>query len=185
VRRRLAVAAIAAPLLVGGAGVAVASGPPQLQAGGEPSVEGTTGTAVFEIADRTIRQIRYGDRGELVYTFDLANDGPLPVTVKGLGDSVQDPRLFDFLSLQDGSGAEEFTIGAGESERVSLTMAMTGCETLSARAGSIVDEIAVRTVGPVGLGGDDTVVTLPEEIRAGSPREAGCANATASSRSPG
>ena len=184
-RKRLLVAAIAAPLIVGGAGVAVASGPPQLRTGGETSVEGTTATAVFEIDDRTIRQIRYADRGELTYTFELRNDGPLPVTVEGLGDSVQDPRLFDFLSLEDGSGDQEFTIGAGEATEVSLVMAMTGCETLSARAGSIVDQIAVRTVGPVGLGGDDTVVRLPEEIRAGSPREAGCANATADSRPPG
>lgn len=184
-RRRLLVAAAATPLVLGGAGVAVASGPPQLHADGETSVEGTTGTAVFEIGDRTIRQIRYADRGELVYTFDLVNDGSLPVTVDGLGDSVQDPRLFDILSLEDASGDERFTVGAGEAERVSLTMAMTGCETLSARAGSIVDEIAIETVGPMGLGSNDTVVPLSEEIRAGSPREAGCADATASSRPPG
>ncbi len=184
-RRQLLVAAVAAPLVLGGAGVAVASGPPRLSTGGETSVEGTTATAVFQIADRTIRQVRYADHGELVYTFELTNDGTLPVTVKGLGDSVLDPRLFDFVSLENTAGRDEFTIGAGDSVQVDLTMAMTGCETLSARAGSIVDEIAIRTVGPVGLGSDDTVVPLPEELRAGSPREAGCANATASSRPPG
>ena len=184
-RKRLIVAALVAPLAVGGAGVAVASGPAQLRAGGETAVTGTSATAVFEIGDRKIRQIRYADRGELVYTFGLSNRAAFPVKVTGLGDAVPDPRLFDFVSLTDGSGAETFSIGAGETERVSLTMAMTGCETLSARAGSIVDAVAVETVGPVGLGGDETVVSLPEEIRAGSPREAGCANATASSRPPG
>jgi hypothetical protein len=163
----------------------VASGPPRLTAGGETSVEGTTATAVFEVADRTIRQVRYADRGQLVYTFELANDGTLPVTVDGLGDSVRDPRLFDFVSLESAAGEDQFTLGAGESELVSLTMAMTGCETLSARAGSIVDEIAIETVGPMGLGSNEAEVSLPEELRAGSPREAGCANATASSRPPG
>ena len=184
-RRRLAVAAAAVPLLAAGAGVAVAAAPAQLTSTGETSVEGTSATAVFQIADRTIRQIRYADHGTLVYTFELANDGSLPVEVKGLGDAVVDPRLFDFVSLADDSGAEEFSIGAGETERVHLTLAMTGCETLSARAGSIVDAISLRTAGPVGLGSRDTVVPLPEEIRSGSPREAGCANATASSRPPG
>jgi hypothetical protein len=185
VRRRLLVAAIAAPLVVGGAGVAVASAPPALLAGGEPSVEGTSASAAFALGDQTIRQIRYEDRRELVYTFELSNEGRFPVTVQGLGDAVPDPRLFDFLSLANGSGDEEFTLGAGENEEVSLTMAMTGCESLSARAGSVVDAIAIRTVGPVGLGSNETVVPLPEAIRTGSPREAGCANATASSRPPG
>lgn len=184
-RRRLLVAALAAPLVVGGAGVAVASGPAQLRAGGETSVTGTSATAVFAIGDRTIRQIRYADDGTLVYTFELSNHAAFPVSVTGLGDGVADPRLFDFVSLTDGSGAETFSIGPGGSEQVSLTLAMTGCETLSARAGSIVDAVAVETVGPVGLGGSETVVPLPEEIRAGSPREAGCADATASSRPPG
>jgi hypothetical protein len=168
-----------------GAGVAVAAAPAQLTSGGATSVQGTPATAVFEIADRTLRQVRYADQGTLVYTFDLTNDGSLPVTVHGLGDSVEDPRLFDFVSLVDDSGAQEFSVAAGDTETVHLSMRMTGCETLSARAGSIVDQLALETTGPVGWGSRDTVVPLPEEIRSGSPREAGCANATAGSRPPG
>ena len=178
-------AAAAVPLLTVGAGVAVAAAPAQLSSDGETSVDGTTATAVFQIADRTIRQVRYADHGTLVYTFELVNDGSLPVTVEGLGDSVADPRLFDFVRLVNEAGDSEFTVSAGEAEQVHLTMAMTGCETLSARAGSIVDAISVTTSRPVGLGSRDVVVPLPEEIRTGSPREAGCANATASSRPPG
>ncbi len=183
-RRRVAVAAIVTPVVLGGAGVAVAA-PPQLHATGETSVTGTSGSAVFEIADRTVRQVRYEDNGRLVYTFELVNDGSIPVTVTGLADSMADPRLFDFVSLLDDAGDDEFTVSGGDGERVHLTLAMTGCETLSARAGSFVTEVALDTSGPVGLGGGETVVPLPEEIRAGSPREAGCANATASSRPPG
>jgi hypothetical protein len=185
VRRRLAVAAVAVPLVLGGAGVAVAVAPPELRSGGETSVAGTSATAVFQIGDRTIRQIRYADGGRLVYTFDLVNDGSLPVTVTGLGDRIADPRLFDFVGLTDADGDSEFSISGGGTERVQLVLGMSGCETLSARAGSMISEIAVRTDGPVGLGSRDIVVPLPEEIRAGSPREAGCANATASSRPPG
>ena len=178
-------AVVAVAVVAGGGATAVATSSAQLRTAGPTSVSGTDATAVFEIADRTIRQIRYLDRGELVYTFDLENAGSLPVTVTGLGDSVEEPRLFDLVSLSDDSGHEEFTIGAGDTEQVALAMTMTDCETLSARAGSIVDQVAIRTEGLAGLGRDEVVVELPEEIRAGSPREAGCANATATSRPPG
>ena len=184
-RRRYAVAAIAVPLVVGGAGVAVAAAPSELRATGRTSVEGTPSTLTFEIADRTIRHVGYVDQGELVYSFGLTNDGPLPVTVEGLSGSMQDPRLFDFLGLESDSGDEKFTIGAGDTEEVNLVMAMTGCESLSARAGSLISEVVVVTAGPLGLRSQETVIALPEELRAGSPREASCANATASSRPPG
>lgn len=184
-RRRLAVAAVVTPLVLGGAGVAVAAAPTELHASGPTAVDGTSATGVFQIADRTIRQVRYEDHGRLVYTFDLVNDGTLPVTVTGLGDGVPDPRLFDYVSLTDDAGSQRFTVSGGESERVHLTLAMTGCETLSARAGSFVSEVALATSGPAGLHSGETVVPLPEEVRAGSPREAGCANATSSSRPPG
>jgi hypothetical protein len=185
VRKPVAIAAVAVPLLVIGAGVAVAAAPAELTSSGETAITGTDATAVFGLGDRTIRQIRYAEHGTLVYTFDLTNDGSLPLTVEGLGDSVADPRLFDFVSLTDSSGDEEFKVPAGDTVPVELTLTMSGCESLSARAGSIIAEISVTTVGPVGLGSRDTVVPLPEEIRTGSPREAGCANATASSRPPG
>lgn len=184
-RKRWLVVAGAAPLALIGAGVAAAAAPDGLRTSGPTSVAGTEASAVFAIADRQIRQVRYADQGTLVYSFRLDNDGPLPVRVDGLSGSASDPRLFDVLSLTDDAGAEQFSVGAGDSREVHLTLRMTGCETLSARAGSIVDSITLETSGPVGWGSGDTVVPLPEEVRAGSPREAGCADATSSSRPPG
>ena len=67
---------------------------PALTASGPTSVTGTDATAVFRIADRTIRQVRYADGGTLRYTFRLTNDGRLPVTVLGLAEEQHDPRLF-------------------------------------------------------------------------------------------
>ena len=61
---------------------------------------------------------------------------------------------------------------------------MGGCETLSARAGSFVTEVALRTQ-QAGVLEDEVSVTLPEEVHTGSPREAFCPESTASSRPPG
>jgi hypothetical protein len=61
---------------------------------------------------------------------------------------------------------------------------MGGCETLSARAGSFVTEVALATER-MGVVSDDVTVALPEEVHTGSPREAFCPNATATSRPPG
>jgi hypothetical protein len=61
---------------------------------------------------------------------------------------------------------------------------MSGCETLSARAGSFVTEVVVRTE-QAGVFADDVVLTLPEELHTGSPREAFCPQSTAESRPPG
>jgi hypothetical protein len=128
--------------------------------------------------------VRYHDRETLTYTFELVNDGALPVRVTGLAEG-SDPRLFDYLRLVDENGDRQFTVPGGESTQVSLQLAMTGCETLSARAGSFVSEVVLATTSPMGIGSRDVTVLLPEEVRTGSPREAGCANATASSRPPG
>ena len=92
----------------------------ELTAGGETERRGARRRPVFEIADRTIRQIRYADNGELVYTFELTNDGRFPVTVKGLAP-LADPALFDFVRLTDAAGAERFTIGRATPRQVSLT----------------------------------------------------------------
>lgn len=186
VAKRIVLGAALAVALVGGGGAAaVATATPELRAAGPTTVSGTTGTAVFELGDQTYRQVEYHDRGTLVYSFRLVNDGKLPVRVSGVEPPDPDPRLFDFLELTDARGSEEFGIGAGESVRVELHLAMTGCETLSARAGSSVPEVTLVTTSALGVGSREVTVPLPEEVRAGSPREAGCANATATSRPPG
>ena len=161
-----------------GAAVAVSLTGPSLRAVGPTSVAGTDGTAVFEVADRTIRQVRYDDGGTLRYTFDLVNDGRLPVRVLGLDDEQADPRLF---SLDDLTARD---LGPGESTRVTLSLGMSGCETLSSRAGSFVQQVVVRT-RRAGVFEDTVTVALPEELHTGSPREAFCPDATAKSRPPG
>lgn len=172
----VAVAVLA--LLAGGATVAIARSTPTLVAGGPISVAGTEASAVFQVAERTVRQIRYADGGTLRYTFRLDNDSRLPVTVLGLDEDQADPRLFGL------TGLTRRTIGAGESAEVTLSLRMGGCETLSSRAGSFVTSIGVRT-RQAGIFEDVVEVTLPEEIHTGSPREAFCPNSTATSRPPG
>ena len=184
-KRAVLTAAVAVALVGGGGAVAVSAAAPELRTTGPTSVSGTDGTAVFQIADRKIRQIRYQDRKTLVYTFTLVNDGTLPVRVTGLEPSEPDPRLFDYLKVTDTDGNDEFSVGGGDSAKVELHLGMTGCETLSARAGSSVTEVTLVTSSALGVGSREVTVTLPEEVRAGSPREAGCANATADSRPPG
>ncbi len=167
-------------LTVGGVGAAVAVSrtAPALRASGPTSVTGTEGTAVFEVADRTIRQVRYLDGGTLLYTFRLVNDGRLPVRVLGLDEDQTDPRLF---TLEDLTARD---LGPGEAAEVTLALGMSGCETLSSRAGSFVDHVVVRT-RRAGIFEDAVTVTLPEELHTGSPREAFCPDATAKSRPPG
>ena len=182
--RRLLVVVLAALLIAAGAGVAVASTAPALSAHGPTAVRGTDATAVFRIGDRTIRQVRYADHKQLVYSFALANDGPLPVTVTGLAGLDRNPRLFRYVALTDADGRKQFTVPAGERTTVRLTMFMHGCETLSARAGSFAEQVTLRTER-AGVIGDVVTVALPEEVHTGSPREAYCPNATATSRPPG
>lgn len=161
-----------------GAAVAVTLSEPGLRAEGPTGVTGTDGTAVFVVADRTVRQVRYDDGGTLRYTFDLVNTGRLPVTVLGLDEDQDDPRLFTLeeLSARD--------LGPGERGQVTLSLGMSGCETLSSRAGSFVDHVVVRT-RRAGVFDDSVTVALPEELHTGSPREAFCPLATARSRPPG
>lgn len=184
VTRKLLVATIAMLLVVAGAGVAAATSDPQLAAHGPTTVQGTEKSAVFRVGGRTIRQVRYDDRGALVYSFTLSNDGRLPVTLTGLAPLTREPRLFRYLGLTDKDGNERFTIPAGKRATVRLSMLMHSCETLSARAGSFATEVALR-VEKAGVLADTVNVTLPEEVHTGSPREAFCPNATATSRPPG
>jgi hypothetical protein len=98
--------------------------------------------------------------------------------VLGLDDDQEETRLFTIASMTDG------TIDSGESAEFTLSLEMAGCETLSARAGSYVTEIAVRTK-TAGMFEDTVELDLPEEVHTGSPREAFCPNSTATSRPPG
>ena len=182
-RRALLLVALAL-LLVGVGGVAVARSAPTLTTSTPASVSGTEATATFTIADRTVRQVRYADGGTLGYTFRLTNDGRLPLTVIGLADGQPDPRLFTFVGLTGPGGEDTIELGAGETAEVTLALAMGGCESLSARAGSFVSQVVVRTE-QAGVFADDVTVTLPEEVHTGSPREAFCPESTATSRPPG
>ncbi|MEJ7833721.1 MAG: hypothetical protein WKF79_12455 [Nocardioides sp.] len=165
-------------IALAGGGVAVARGTPSLNASGPTSVSGTEESAVFQIADRTVRQIRYADGATLRYTFRVTNDGRLPVRVLGLDPEQPDTRLFTFTDLTP------IEIPAGKTSEVTLSLAMGGCERLSSRAGSFVPEVAVRTE-QAGLFEDVVTLTLPEEVHTSSPREAFCPNSTATSRPAG
>jgi hypothetical protein len=184
VRRQLVVLIVALLVVAGGAGVAVAEAAPRLRATGPTHVAGTTATAVFHVGDRTIRQVRYHDKGTLYYAFTLHNDSAIPVTVTGLAEPDREPRLFRYLTLRDADGNDRIRVGAGDSVEVELRMRMHGCETLSARAGSFATVVDLSTTR-AGFVDDVVHVTLPEQLHTGSPREAFCPNSTASSRPPG
>lgn len=183
VRRALLALALVTGLVAIG-GVAVARSTPELRASGPASVTGTEATGVFQIADRTIRQVRYADDGTLRYTFDVTNRSRLPLTILGLTGGQPQPRLFQLEQLTGTDGARDIRLGAGETTTVTLALGMSGCETLSARAGSFVTQVVVRTE-QAGVFDDDVTLTLPEELHTGSPREAFCPESTALSRPPG
>ena len=164
--------------VLAGSGVAAARSTPALTAGDTAHVDGTETSAPFTVADRTIRQLRYVDRGTVSYTFPVTNDGRLPLTVHGLAGDQPDPRLFDL------TGLSPVSLAPGETAPVTLTLAMNGCESLSSRSGSFVREVALRTTR-AGMFDDVVVVALPEELHTGSAREASCPRATAQSRPQG
>ena len=182
--KRLLIGLVVSLLMASGVGVAAAQSQPILNSHGPTGVSGTDATAVFKIGDRTVRQVRYQDRGTLVYTFALANDGRLPVTVTGLAPVIPAPTLFRYTGITDADGNERFTIGAGERRTVRVSLRMVACETLSARAGSFAMGANVETLR-AGVFDDVVTVDFPEEVHTGSPREAFCPNATATSRPPG
>jgi hypothetical protein len=178
VLRRVLLAAALLALLIAGGGVAVARGTPSLSTTGPTSVSGTEASAIFEVADRSVRQVRYDDEGTLRYTFRISNDGRLPVKILGLDEEQPETRLFTITSLTTA------TVPAGGSEDFTLELRMAGCETLSSRAGSFVNGISVRTE-TAGVFEDTVDLDLPEEVHTGSPREAFCPNSTATSRPAG
>ena len=180
--RKLVAAGVVAGVLAIGATPTYAALGPSLTSEGPTKVAGTEASGTFQVADRTVLQVRYADQGTLVYTFELVNDGLLPIKVSGLAPVEVKPTLFDYVSLTSGDD-KKFTVGAGEHKTVTLSLLMTSCERLSSRAGSFVNDVHLRT-SSVGI--DRTVVVkLPEQIHSGSPREASCPLATSKSRPPG
>lgn len=182
--RKIIVGTLVAVILTLGAGAAHSARFPAMSAHGPGSVSGTSASAVFMIGDKTVRQIRYADRKTLRYTFELANDGMVPISVKGLAPLARPPTLFDYTSLTDAEGNSEFIIAPRSRQRVTLSMLMTACEKLAARAGSFASEVRLKTTS-LDLINATRVVTLPEQIHTGSPREASCPLATSTSRPAG
>lgn len=187
-RRRLrslvAAAGVLVVLLAGVGYAAVSAAAAGLGTSGPTAVKGTAASAVFRIADRTVRQVRYRDGATLTYTFRLTNDQALPVTVTGISRRQRDERLFGYDGLEDERGRREFTVPGNGSTVVHLLLHMGGCESLSARAGSFVHEVMLDTER-LGVPSGTATVRLPEEVHTGSPREAFCPNSTARSRPPG
>lgn len=182
--RRALIALALLLVLVGAGGVAVARSTPSLSTSGPGSVAGTVDAGGFTVGDRTVREVRYADQQVLHYTFEVTNDGHLPITVLGLADQQPPSRLFSYRHLTGADEEPSVGIGAGDTVRLTLSLHMSGCETLSARAGSLVKEVGVR-VKQAGLFVDDVTLALPEQLHTGSPREALCPNSTATSRPQG
>ncbi|HET7736608.1 MAG TPA: hypothetical protein VFK52_11565 [Nocardioidaceae bacterium] len=179
----LVVTALVSVILLAGAGV-VAARPPGLLTVGDGAVTSGQQSAVFGIAQRTIRQVRYDDRATLIYAFTLRNDSWYDVQVTGIRQPEREETLLRLRGLTDEDGTDHFTLEAGEQRTVHLRVLMTDCERLSARASSMVSTVTLRTQGVAGLD-HDVEVALPEELRTGSAREMFCPLATAKSRPPG
>ena len=177
---RAVLAAVVVVLVGVTGGVAVAAQSPDLAADGPTGMD-TEYTGVFTIGERTIRQFRYEDDDQVDYTFMVSNPGRFPLTLVGLAEDQQPSRLLTPRALHGADGSSEIRIDAGGSEQVTLTIGMDGCETLSARAGSYLTTLEVRAES-LGVFDDVVTITLPEELRTGSPREAFCPDATSTSR---
>lgn len=181
--RRLLVVAVLLALLVGGAAAVATTRDPSLTASGPVTISGTEASPPFVLGDRTVRQARYVDRETLGYTFTLTNGSRLPVTVTGVRPVGPEATLLRLEGVAGGDGALP-EVGAGQSAAVTVTMLMTDCERLSARAASLVSAVELVTEDVFGTSHEVTVA-LPEELRVGSAREMYCPRATAYSRPPG
>lgn len=153
---------------------------------GPTRVSGTTASAVYPYGDGPVREVRYVDRWTLTYTFAVRNTGLAPVVVTGLGDDPARERtlLRPRRLVRASDGASRFTVAPGESRRVRLSVLMTGCEHVSSRAGSLLEEVRVD-VRSAGMVPRSLTVSLPERLHTGSPRDAGCPRSSSATRSPG
>jgi hypothetical protein len=182
-RRRL-LAALVLVFVIGVAAAGTATGANPLRASGPVEVIGSTAHGSFTIGDTTIRQVRYLDRGRLEYAFDLVNTTAAAIRVTGVASDGPTPTLLRLETLTLPGDTGSFLLGPFATRRVSLTMLMTDCERLSARAGTVLGALRVRAM-VLGVAPRTVTVALPESLRLSSAREAWCPRATASSRSPG
>lgn len=181
VRRGLLAALVL--VLLGATAVWARPGPPELRAAGPVTVSGTEASGTFTMGSRVVRQVRYADRGTLHYSFRLVNDGRRDVTVNGVRTVGSEATLLRLRGLRSAEGSERVEIPAGGSSEVVLDVLMTDCERLSARASSLVTDIAVQVAA--WSGSHVVEVALPEQLRTGSAREMHCPRATADTRPPG
>jgi hypothetical protein len=181
-RVRLALAAAAATVLALGATAWALAPAPTLRAAGPVSVTGTEASGSFTMGSRTVRQVRYDDRGTLGYGFRLTNDGPGTATVVGVRTVGPEATLLRVRALHAPDGGE-VVLESGRTGEVVLDVLMTDCERLSARASSLVEavDVELRTWGRSQV----VRLELPEQLRTGSAREMFCPRATADSRPPG
>ena len=135
---------------------------------------------MFTIADRTIRQVRYRDKGTLTYRFTLHNGGALPVRGRLAPAAPAAAVPLRAGHRRHGSpGSRCRRVGRGPGA--------------GAAHGGLRDPLGSRRVlsrawtcdVAAGMLRDDVQVDLPEELHTGSPREAFCPGSTATSRPPG
>lgn len=180
--RYFAGAAAVAVLAVGGIGAQSLGS--ELSASGPTAVSGTEATGVFRLAGRTIREVRYADRGVLAYRFRVHNEAFTPVRITGFVPPETPARLLRVRSVGATDGSTTLDVPARGSAVLEVRYLMTDCETLSARAGSFSTELELRTERLGVIDGTETI-RFPEELHTGSPREVRCPNATADSRPAG
>ncbi|MGH3646101.1 MAG: hypothetical protein ACRDTM_02840 [Micromonosporaceae bacterium] len=177
-RRRVVAVLVVCAVGLGGAVLLAGSQP--VRAVGDAEVSGTAAAARFQIGGMTVRQVRYADRRQLAYSFSVANTGAVPLWLTAAPPGSAAPTLLRLDSVEfDPPRLDPY----GRS-RVTLRVLMTNCEYLSARAGSVLAAVRL-TVRVLGLVPRTVSVTLPEQLRIGSPREVSCPRATSRSRPPG
>lgn len=185
---RLLAAAGAVLLLAGGALLVAGSQPLRTSDG---AVSATVSSAALDLAqDRPVRQVQYTDRTTLAYTMTLHNSGVLPVVLSGVTPTPDERTTLMHLEdlrlvLPGGENApvDGTRLWPGDEVEVMLAIEFSDCEDIGARSSSLLSAVEVRMT----LAGFDRrqSVDLPEILRTGSPREAGCPRATAGSRAPG
>lgn len=193
-RQLSALVAVAGLLLVLlGGGVALAASQPLTATDGVLASEGAS--AAIDLAqDRPVRQLQYRDRTPLTYSMTLRNSGLVPVTLAGATLPPSGSRLLLRLEAVQvlPEGSTDLAAGVpldgqrlwpGQERTLVLQARFTDCERIGARSSSLLTSVELE-IAVAGMPRHQSV-RLPELLRAGSPREAGCPRATAGSRPPG